>query len=57
MSKKIKCRTCGELNYSSDIYCQKCNGTLYERNHLNEEKTRECINIFSNNNSNNYLNN
>ena len=38
MSKKKVCQACGARNYSSDVYCKKCGGALYERNHLNEKK-------------------
>ncbi|PRX32557.1 hypothetical protein BX659_104106 [Orenia metallireducens] len=27
---KIKCRYCGEINSSSQEYCQKCSGKLFE---------------------------
>ena len=39
MSKHKKCHSCGSRNFSGDVYCKKCGGALYERNHLNEKKS------------------
>ncbi|GEM_PF-1100959 len=38
MSRKIKCSSCGTLNFSGDVYCRKCNGALFERNAVNDKK-------------------
>ncbi|MFW5985589.1 MAG: hypothetical protein ACOCQ1_04825 [Halanaerobiaceae bacterium] len=38
MSRKIKCESCGALNFSGDVYCRKCNGALFERNVVNDKK-------------------
>ena len=53
MSKKLKCETCDTMNYSSDVYCRKCNGALYERNELNEQKAQLSLVAAADNNSNN----
>ncbi len=40
MVRKLVCKACGHHNFTSDVYCRKCNGALYERNEINEKKAK-----------------